>query len=203
MYHTYKFTFFERGIAKGTCACGAIQYLASIISKEHIERAKELSEKEGIIVDHIEQEKNNNSIPPKPVYKKGGARILMNYYDSNRKAIEADIESMGDKATIEKWGISHSGWVGIKNRWNFNPMIRVVLGESSPLSSDIEKILADIQTKLGQLDQAAMELLNRGVGMDNEMEVEIIEAYLLAYPGANQKELAKIILKVIQTIENY
>ena len=53
------------------------------------------------------------AVPPKPK----GARRIGRYYDENRKDIEADIEALGKKEVLKKWGISGGAFTNLRRRW--------------------------------------------------------------------------------------
>jgi hypothetical protein len=72
-------------------------------------------------------------IPPKPKAPQNVAK----YYDANHAEIEADIKKLGKKAAREKWGISGTAWVHIKQRW----------GLSKPVAKMTEKLTTEDLTE--------------------------------------------------------
>jgi hypothetical protein len=111
--HNFKLEQYERGVMKGTCACGAVKFFASYFLKEYIERAKYLTKKEG-------REGNMETeiqVPPKPQTKIGNTRALKQYYETNREAIIADFNKLGEKAMLARWKISECGWTNMAVRW--------------------------------------------------------------------------------------
>jgi hypothetical protein len=67
-------------------------------------------------------EKVGAEIPPKPdtsgLNKGQAMQVLGKYYEDNKELIIHDLETLGEKATLKKWGISLSGWRYKKVRLN-------------------------------------------------------------------------------------
>jgi RNA polymerase sigma factor (sigma-70 family) len=57
------------------------------------------------------------SVPTRPD-KSLGKMAISKYYNDNREAILKDIEALGKKEALKRWGIAFGTWAGIKKRWN-------------------------------------------------------------------------------------
>lgn len=132
--HYFKCNTYEYGIARGLCSCGVVRYFPSCIGQEYIERASVLNKQEEKRMGTSTE--CNGGIPPKPGLGSRNARRLMKYYDDNREAILRDLKTMGQTATVKKWGISPSGWVNILKRWERQEKGVLSLKESGNSQSD-------------------------------------------------------------------
>lgn len=127
--HHWKLEFYERGIQKGICACGAVKFYPAVYTAEYLERSKELNKKLGKPGDPnyhneikkeeiktVKQEAKLPPIPPKPESiipgrASGAAGMqLHKYYMANKDAIITYFNELGEDKTCILWGISPSGW---------------------------------------------------------------------------------------------
>lgn len=78
----------------------------------------------GVNVDELKPEtleKLGAEVPPRPdtTGMTKGSRIhaLAKYYEDNKEAILSDIDTIGEKAAILKWGMSTNGWLYRRAKW--------------------------------------------------------------------------------------
>ncbi len=91
----------------------------------------------------------------------------------------------------------------------YKPRTKTIIRDEKPilqsirLSPELQARLECIDKKLNKQDEVLGQILNFGAAMDEDMKLDIIEAYLRAYSTDTPHVLAEKILKVIQVIIYY
>jgi hypothetical protein len=71
------------------------------------------------------------------------------------------------------------------------------------ISPELKARLDNIDKKLTEQDGVLSEILGFGSAMEEDMKLDIVEAYLRAYKTFTDRELAKKLLSIIQVIIFY
>ena len=139
--HRWMLEKYEPYISKGACRCGAVRFFSDALDSDLVIRVGKLNRekaKEGDMAINIDElhpetvkklglegklaEAKLPPVPPRPAnrYK------MKRYYDGNKADIIRDLDTLGEKAMKERWGISQATWLckrkdgttaGLAARW--------------------------------------------------------------------------------------
>ncbi len=160
------------------------------------------------------------AVPPRPIVPEGssyGRKIEAShqYYEANKVAILADVESMGRKAACERWTIASATMNYLLERWNdkerqvvetqIQTQVAANKDETSPdllseVLSSVNQKLESIMKKLDEIDidKVTGELLSWGTGLDDDMKADIVNCFWCHYQ--QNPENAKKLLKLVEAL---
>ena len=188
--HTHRF---EIKGTRGTCKCGEIrEYIYSSNPRDNTFKVIQAGdpnyqdEKRQIVVDHTDEimaeltgstakpmENMPKNMPPKPK----GTVAVRKWIDENKDASIADLSTIGERRTREKWGIKSTALRNARIRWGIykakTQTATLSTEEADSVPEKAEKVTPKPEAATGTLDDLAGEL-----ALDSAINIDITWDFL-------------------------
>ncbi len=171
--HKFEIKSLGNGVTRGTCKCGEIREYSGYGRDAHFKVIKQgdpyyQDEKRQIVVDHTDEimaeltgstakpmENMPKNMPPKPK----GTVAVRKWIDENKDAIIADLSTIGERRTREKWGFKPTALRNAKIRWGIykakTPAATFIPSEAESSTEKAEKVTPKPETATDTLEDPA------------------------------------------------